>query len=100
MDEPDQYPSLTRFFDTGIFTLDEYTPAEMKEIYNLVMKWIAQRRLPTRLAQQWRSRFVAIDPEVLGERELFKRESRNRSAVCEVSNTCDEIIVPNHVDSI
>ena len=93
---PDQYPSLTRFFDTGIFTPDEYTPAGMREIYNLVMKWIAQRRLPTRLALQWRSRYVTIDPEVLGERELFKRENRNRSAIFEVSrvkkgcNRCDK----------
>ena len=81
---PDQFPSLTRFFDTGVFTPDEYTPAGMREIYALVMKWIAQRRLPTRLALEWRSRYVAIDPEVLGERELFKRENRNRSAVFNV----------------
>ena len=74
------FPALTRFMRKGIFTLD-FTDEGREEMRKLTGRWMKKGRMPSRLARQWCSRGVKIDPAEPGEKEKFKLEDLNRKAV-------------------
>ena len=54
------------------------------EIRRLVDAWMTGDKMPKKVVELWRSRGVAVKPDIPGEKELFHKEYLSRNNVYKV----------------